>query len=152
MLIAQGRSPYFQEEIVGTDNAISLALEGQATPKQTPVEHPEQHMRHYRPGYNIGSGKVPPELWSSNYQWLPSTVSLSDDGKPRFTSYINNLDPERYPAMYGTVERLVDAVIPAWDQCLQEYSKDSLKRKGSTHILGRAGRQDTRFEEIRGAS
>lgn len=109
-------------------------------------------MRSWRPSYNIGSGKVPPELWSSTYQWLPSTVSLDDDGKPRFASYINNLDPERYSAMYRTIEKLVDAVIPAWDQCLQEYSKDFIRRNDSTPTLGRAGRQDTRFEKIRSAS
>lgn len=89
-------------------------------------------------------------LWSSSYQWLPSTVSLDQDGKPKFTSYINNLDPKRYPGMYDTLEKLVDSVIPAWDQCLQECQ--TWRRGDQTVPIGRAGRQDTRFDKIKQAS
>lgn len=39
-----------------------------------------------------------------------------------FTSYINNLHPKKHPEIYRTLERLIDAAIPAWDQCLREHS------------------------------
>jgi hypothetical protein len=33
---------------------------------------------------------------SEKFQWLPSEVSISKDGKAKFESYINNLHPEQH--------------------------------------------------------
>jgi Protein of unknown function (DUF4246) len=86
--------------------------------------------------YSIGGSKVPPEYWSSKYQWLPANLAFQEDGTVKFTSYINNLHPRKYPEIYLTIERLVDTAIPAWDQCLAEYR--DYKRIG-------VGRQSSRF-------
>lgn len=120
------------------------------TPQHASDEQPNEFGRFSRLQYRTGSGEVPPELWSPNYQWLPSIVSLREGGKPKFTSYINNLDPNHYPEVYGTLESLVDTVIPAWDQCLQE--REMRGRGGEQPGCGRAGRQDTRYERIQGGS
>ncbi|KAI1423131.1 hypothetical protein F5Y12DRAFT_716640 [Xylaria sp. FL1777] len=61
---------------------------------------------------------VPIECWSDNYQWLPSNVTLHGDGSVKFTSYINNLHPTKYPEIYATIEKLVEKALPMWDQCL----------------------------------
>ncbi|KAI1355991.1 hypothetical protein F5Y01DRAFT_268212 [Xylaria sp. FL0043] len=63
-------------------------------------------------------GDVPLEYWSNDYQWLPSNVTLHDDGSVIFTSYINNLHPTKYPEIYVAIEKLVEKALPMWDQCL----------------------------------
>ena len=56
--------------------------------------------------------------WSRNYQWLPANLAFQDDGTVRFTSYINNLHPNKHPEIYRLVEKLIDKAIPAWDAVL----------------------------------
>ncbi|KAK5625955.1 hypothetical protein RRF57_001671 [Xylaria bambusicola] len=68
------------------------------------------------------SAHVPAECWSENYQWLPSNVALRDDGSVKFTSYINNLHPTKYPEIYSAIEQLVRKALPMWDQCLWTQS------------------------------
>jgi hypothetical protein len=48
-------------------------------------------------------------------------LAFKEDRTVKFTSYINNLHPNKYPEIYRTVERLINTAIPAWDQCLSEY-------------------------------
>ncbi|KAI0198684.1 hypothetical protein F4808DRAFT_254042 [Astrocystis sublimbata] len=66
---------------------------------------------------------VPADLWSEEYQWLPSNVTLHDDGSAKFTSYINNLHPTKYPEIYSALEKLVQNALPLWDQCLWTQSE-----------------------------
>lgn len=56
--------------------------------------------------------------WSSTYQWLPANLAFREDGTVRFTSYINNLHPKKYPGVYRLIENLIDTAIPAWDRVL----------------------------------
>ncbi len=72
-------------------------------------------------------------LLSPHYQWLPANLTFQEDGTVRFTSYINNLHPTKYPDIYRAIERLVDVAIPAWDQCLVENSRNA----GSQRLPGR---------------
>lgn len=60
-------------------------------------------------------------FWSNRFQWLPANVGFDDDGTARFTSYINNLHPAKHASIYATIEKLVDASIPAWSRCLKYY-------------------------------
>ena len=63
--------------------------------------------------------KVPFDFWSTEYQWLPANVAFQEDGSVKFTSYINNLHPNKYPELYSAIEKLIEtAALPAWDQCL----------------------------------
>lgn len=81
-------------------------------------------------------------LWSNRFQWLPANVGFDDDGKARFTSYINNLHPTKHAEIYPTIERLVDAALPAWNRCLKYYEP----RRGSLQVAARAGyRSKPRF-------
>lgn len=94
----------FQDEVVGVADAIS-----KWAGKGTVI-------------FNHTSGEswsdVPPEFWSDDYQWLPSNVALGEDGSVKFTSYINNLHPMKYPEIYEAIEKLVEKALPLWDQCL----------------------------------
>lgn len=85
---------------------------------------------------------VPKEYRSSLYQWLPANVAFRDDGTTELTSYINNLHPEKYPAIYEAIEHAIDTALPAWEQCLRKnitYKHDIV-----------AGRSESRFEQIPG--
>lgn len=81
--------------------------------------------------------------WSKNFQWLPSNLFFRDDGTVGFTSYVNNLHPTKYPKIYSALERLIDAVLPAWDQCLKEQH--------GSEVVCAPGRKTTRFSRVKGA-
>lgn len=108
--LVYGRSRVFRDECVGVEDAVhAWAGKGDVISKQEeakPVRQP------------FWSSEVPPEYWSSTYQWLPANVAFSQDGGVRFTSYINNLHPNRYPDIYRTIEKLIETSLPLWDQCL----------------------------------
>ncbi|TVY87033.1 hypothetical protein LAWI1_G007198 [Lachnellula willkommii] len=92
-----------------------------------------------RYNYGIGGSMLPPSFWSDTYQWLPSNIAFQGDGSVKFTSYINNLHPNKYPDIYRTIEKLVERALPAWDQCLAR----AINYKGKTG----AGRTTSRFSK-----
>ncbi|CAA7268687.1 unnamed protein product [Cyclocybe aegerita] len=55
--------------------------------------------------------------YSRNFQWLPCEVDISTN-KARITSYINNLHPAKYKALYRLIEQAIDAAIPLWNATL----------------------------------
>lgn len=55
---------------------------------------------------------------SETYQWLPANLEFQQNGEAKFTSYINNLHPDKHPEIYGMIEKLVDITIPAWGHVL----------------------------------
>ena len=69
--------------------------------------------------------------YSHAFQWLPCDVKFrpderssnnnSDKGENlrcQITSYINNLHPHDHRELYGVVERILDRVIPLWNETL----------------------------------
>lgn len=129
------RSRGSKQEQVGVADAIThWAGKGDVIAKQGPKPEPAESWR--RPSYNVGGSHVPPEYWSETYQWLPANVAFTDDGGVKFTSYINNLHPTKYPDIYRTIEELVEKSLPMWDQCLR-------LAVGYDEFEG-AGRPDTR--------
>lgn len=113
--LVYGRSRVFQDEVVGIEDAITKwSGRGAIIPGEE--EWVPDDAERYR--YGAGSS-IPPNFWSVNYQWLPANVAFQDDGSVRFTSYINNLHPNKYPDIYRTIEKLVETSLPMWDQCLK---------------------------------
>ncbi|KAI7914560.1 hypothetical protein M0657_009421 [Pyricularia oryzae] len=45
-------------------------------------------------------------------------MGFQEDGSLKFTSYMNNLHPTRYPEIYRVIETLATTALPLWDQCL----------------------------------
>ncbi|EWG56015.1 hypothetical protein FVEG_17734 [Fusarium verticillioides 7600] len=86
------------------------------------------------------SGEIIPEpkrpdkrALSLRYQWLPCDVNLTG-GRPQIKSYINNLHPVRYKAVYSLVEDLVEKSLPAWDIICRSARKEfRFKRFGTVH-------------------
>ncbi|KAK4224486.1 hypothetical protein QBC38DRAFT_511743 [Podospora fimiseda] len=104
-----GKSKFFQEEIVGIEDAITKwAGKGEVSnPPITDRPNPDEPEWLYP--------YVSEACWSKNYQWLPANLAFNEDGTVRFTSYINNLHPNKYPEIYRVIEKLIDVSIPAWE-------------------------------------
>lgn len=130
--LVYGRSRVFQKECVGVLDAVNRwAGMGEVIAK---LEHSEP-VRH-----NGWYDEIPPNFWSDTYQWLPANVSFQQDGSLRFTSYINNLHPTKYPEIYRTIEKLVETSLPLWDQCLALSTSDrSVKGSGPGRRAPRLG-------------
>ncbi|KAG9256854.1 uncharacterized protein F5Z01DRAFT_672086 [Emericellopsis atlantica] len=135
-----GRSKFLREEKVGVADAIAHIGQGETTPSQAEdPEAPKTKARRHAYSNYIGSGSISSGYWSEKYQWLPSLVDVKN-GTPKIASYINGLHPQQHPEIYGAVEKLIDAVIPAWDQCLRGMSRYTVETP--------AGRTSTRFKQI----
>jgi hypothetical protein len=104
------RTGAHQEECVGLQDAGT----GKTVPKDDWQCDPVRD----RFSYGVGGGDVPPQYWSQTYQWLPANVAFQDDGSVKFTSYINNLHPQKYASIYRTIEKMIETSLPMWDQCL----------------------------------
>ncbi|KAH7355962.1 hypothetical protein BKA66DRAFT_574864 [Pyrenochaeta sp. MPI-SDFR-AT-0127] len=134
--LVYGRSRVFQEECVGLTDAIEKwAGKGEVIPKE--VDDWNERRDGYR--YGVGSGDVPPNYWSYTYQWLPANASFQENGSVKFTSYINNLHPNKYPEIVNTIEKLVMTSLPMWDQCLA-LAAGYEKRDGAGRTKTRSGK------------
>jgi hypothetical protein len=51
----------------------------------------------------------------SVYQWLPSEIDVSEDGKVQILTYINNLDESVYPGIKDSLTALLEAVMPMFE-------------------------------------
>jgi hypothetical protein len=111
-----GRSRVFKDELVGIEDAIHK-WSGQGDIIQKDMTKSDDRM------VGVG-GHIPAEFWNETYQWLPANVSFQNGGTVKFTSYINNLHPQRYADMYQTIEKLIETAIPLWDQCLDTDTPD----------------------------
>ncbi|KAI1078347.1 hypothetical protein F5B20DRAFT_547833 [Whalleya microplaca] len=124
--LVYGQTNVLEDEVVGVVDAISKwSGKGDVIPKPT---LPGQDGRIYY----LGGRLVPPQYWTDVYQWLPANVSFQSDGAVKFTSYINNLHPNKYPDTYRAIEKLIETALPAWDQCLKTFSKDEMNGPGRT--------------------
>ena len=113
--LVYGRSRVFADEVVGVEDAIDKwAGKGDVIPI---APEPEPQI----------VDNVLYSFWSSKYQWLPSNVKLQQDGSVKFTSYINGLHPTRHQDVYGTIEKLIEKSLPAWDFCLALYQQEFLE-------------------------
>lgn len=132
-----GKSKVLKEEVVGVADAVEKwAGKGETIQKRH--AQPARNRGSYLGRVSFGSYDVPKSFWSDSYQWLPSNVAFRDDGSVRFTSYINNLHPTKYPEIYEAVEKLIETAIPAWDHILlayQQFRNCGPGRKGSRFAI-----------------
>ena len=128
--LVYNRTRAFQDEVVGVEDAIDeWSGKGEVVVGEKPWV-PDRFR------FGVG-GDVPPDFWSVNFQWLPANVAFQDDGTVRFTSYINNLHPNKYPEIYRAIEGLIETSLPMWDQCLKTAIN-------YTEVVG-PGRNEGRF-------
>ncbi|KAF1849209.1 uncharacterized protein K460DRAFT_305120 [Cucurbitaria berberidis CBS 394.84] len=135
--LVYGRSLGFYRECVGVGNAIDQwAGTGDVAPGDDVIGGDAR--RH--------DGQVSANCWSDTYQWLPANVVFQRDGNVKFTSYINNLHPAKYPDIYRTIEKLVKLSLPMWDQCLAIVT-DYDQKDGAGRTAPRFGKPDNPDDE-----
>ncbi|MBE3048858.1 DUF4246 family protein [Candidatus Bathyarchaeota archaeon] len=116
--LVYGRTRVFGEEVVGVADAVDRwAGKGAVVPRPQPLD-PEDR-RYY---------EIEASYWSEEYQWLPANIKFAEDRGASFTSYINNLHPVKYRDIYGVLEKLVDAALPAWEFCVSAHGQYDGKR------------------------
>lgn len=72
--------------------------------------------------------------FSSKYQWLPSEISFAAGSEGvKISSYINNLHPQKHSSLYETIERCIDAAIPAWNEVLVRRDKGRIPERIQTY-------------------
>ena len=122
--VVWGLTRVLEEGTVPLDSCVAFTGKGAAIPSYTP--QPPPLAQRWAP-------EPPPRLWGS-FQWLPAQVELAADGGAKITSYINNLHPVKHKALYSTLERIVSATIPLWDETLSGFvdgRRFNLKHTGS---------------------
>ena len=72
--------------------------------------------------------KPTPSFYSEKFQWLPSDVSVSEDGEVSFDSYINNLHPEDYKEEYLAIADVLSNMLPLWRETLSHAAFPILPR------------------------
>ncbi len=130
--LVYGRSRFLPEEQVGVQDAVDKwAGKGEVIPKRPEWdEQPDPNDFASRMNMGIGGSGIDRQFWSSTYQWLPANLQFNDDGTVKFTSYINNLHPTKYPDIYATIEKLINTALPLWDQCISQYNRGTLLGPG----------------------
>eukprot|EP00747_Dinoflagellata_sp_TGD_P115212 gnl/TRDRNA2_/TRDRNA2_172109_c0_seq1.p1 gnl/TRDRNA2_/TRDRNA2_172109_c0~~gnl/TRDRNA2_/TRDRNA2_172109_c0_seq1.p1 ORF type:complete len:395 (+),score=51.68 gnl/TRDRNA2_/TRDRNA2_172109_c0_seq1:158-1186(+) len=73
---------------------------------------PTSDLSDVAPKSNVSKDKWGRPYETSKYQWLPSEVSVSADGKCTFDTYINNLNREKHGALYSALEELLSHSLP----------------------------------------
>jgi hypothetical protein len=126
--LVYGRSKVLRDEIVGVADAIE-EWAGKGEVIENDATEPTDF------SYDVGGSNLPPSYWSNMYQWLPANVAFLENGSVKLTSYINNLHPNKYPEIYHTIEKLIQTVLPAWDQCLVDFK--AFERYGPGRIKSR---------------
>ena len=58
----------------------------------------------------------------SKFQWLPTLFQISEDGKCTIMEYVNNLNRDKYPALYTDLECLFELFLPYFEEVLNYSS------------------------------
>jgi hypothetical protein len=67
---------------------------------------------------------------SSDYQWLPTPFAIDKGGKVSVASYINNLDREKYGAVYDDLAALFAHALPLLESVLGYVAQTEFLREG----------------------
>lgn len=68
-----------------------------------------------------GDPRLPFEFTVSKaYQWLPTDFAVSDSGPVFAQGYINNLNPVRHAAAYGTVSSILEQFLPLFERVVAD--------------------------------
>ncbi|KAJ2891620.1 hypothetical protein IWW38_003542, partial [Coemansia aciculifera] len=60
------------------------------------------------------------EILAKKARWLPTDFIVNDNGTVSICSYINNLDPTRYAALYRTISKVFANFVPLVEQVTTE--------------------------------
>jgi len=165
-------------ELIGTLNGLIDGLKASAPPDYHPgssdvvrdIVHPslfpfvrgvsaatelEPHMGGGPPGEGGALGQKRKDIWGrpyedSGYQWLPSEVSVTPEGRCSFDTYINNLDADRSSPLYAALADLLGRCLPlleaSWDHgsaLSEEKEERRVGREDDVRLEGKSLRGRT---------
>lgn len=110
--LVYGKTRILPHDRVGVHNALDLCGSGIVIPERLDLELSDV------------------DNYSTRFQWLPSDVSISPEGKVKFESYVNNLHPVEHARLYPILEKLIEKSLPAWDALYrwpEEFDMQRLK-------------------------
>ncbi|KAM5539734.1 hypothetical protein V8D89_006547 [Ganoderma adspersum] len=64
---------------------------------------------------------------SPKFQWLPTDFEVSKDGDVKALSYINNLHPTHYRALYPAISSILARFVPLFENVLTDVIKPKLQ-------------------------
>ena len=68
-----------------------------------------------------------PRFVSKRFQWIPSNLSVSSDGKVTLTSpYINNTHPTRHKELYSVIPEILERALPMFERVLSDLVRPLL--------------------------
>jgi len=67
----------------------------------------------------------------SRFQWLPTPFTVSSSGSVSIDAYINNLDRDRHPDLYGALSQLFEAALPLFESVLGYVDETDLWIEGA---------------------
>ena len=59
------------------------------------------------------------------FTWIPSDISVSDEGKIEFLSYINGIHPIKSKKLYEKIANIMEYFIPLWNNVLSDIVSPS---------------------------
>lgn len=109
-----GVSRALPTEIVPLEGCAKYCGEGELV--AIPEEKPDNHTLEL----NGWGNTLDLPAWGS-YQWLPSNISLDDNGSASISSYVNSLHPVKHAELYPVLAQFVDHAVPLWSEALSWF-------------------------------
>ncbi|KAL4754373.1 hypothetical protein BDW72DRAFT_139550 [Aspergillus terricola var. indicus] len=109
-----GRTRVLSDRVIGLDDCLESIGQGTLLPVPSESDIKPERIRN---GYDRG---FHPPAFSAKFQWLPCEVELTETGKCRILSYINNAHPVKHRALYQVIEKILAQTMPLWENSLTE--------------------------------
>lgn len=80
------------------------------------VAQPDEHL-YFADGLDFAARE---QFRSTRYQLLPAVVAVDRNGKCRFETYVNDLNPETFADVYEVLEKLLQRLLPMFQHVLAD--------------------------------
>lgn len=76
--------------------------------------------RAQRPDFTQYPTHITPHVVSLLYQWLPTDITISENGEVKALSYINNLHPIKHRTLYPAISSVLSRFVPLFEKVLSD--------------------------------
>lgn len=104
--LVYGKTHVLTDRRVGLEDCLNTCGAGEKLPSPTQTLSPRTLKTWY---------EQDALFLSTRFQWLPTDVTIDEDGKAKIDSYINNVHPVEQRALYPVIEQFIQKSLPAWD-------------------------------------
>ncbi|RDB22804.1 hypothetical protein Hypma_010044 [Hypsizygus marmoreus] len=109
--LVYGRSRILPDSLISLEDCVEHSGEGETIPVPLEAE--------IDLGWQVSYLHKPlRKPFSTQFQWLPCDVDISDKDRVKIISYINNLHPDKHKDLYSAIEKVIHHTIPIWNMTL----------------------------------